>query len=127
MIPCVDTTTQHPSDGDNNQQGDIVMDDVIISCTVGDEEALVHKASSCAGSRGLVRQNKLMSTKQPKLTNSGMRKFIASFPSIPYRSNATSHSFETRYSRLKHSHSTIEGVKYEKRSCEKSLLGSLTV
>jgi len=44
---------------------------------------------------------------------------------IQYCSNATSHSFETCYSRLEHSHSTIEGVKYEKRSRKKSLHGSL--
>jgi len=29
---------------------------------------------------------------------------------LQYRSNATSYSFETRYSQLEHSHSTIEGV-----------------
>ena len=73
--PYVDTTAQHPNDGDSNKQDDSVMDNVIISCTVGDEEALVDKASSCTSSRRrFVRQNKLMSTKQPKKTNTGMRR-----------------------------------------------------
>ena len=73
--PYVDTTIEHHNNGDSNKQDDSVMDNVIISCTVGDEEALVDKASSCTGSRRrFVRQNKLMSTKQPKKTNTGMRR-----------------------------------------------------
>ena len=46
-------------------------------------------------------------------------------PYTQYHSNATLHSFKTCYLRLEHSHSTIEGVKYEKWSREKSSLGSL--
>jgi len=47
------------------------MDNVIISCTVGDEEALVDKASSCTGSRRrLVRQNIMMTAKLSEQTSS---------------------------------------------------------
>jgi len=50
-----------------DQQDDTAMDNVIISCTVGDEEALVDKACSCTGSRRrLVRQKRLMITRQRK-------------------------------------------------------------
>jgi len=51
--------------------------------------------------------------------------FASMITDLQYSSNASSHLFDTCYSRLEHSHSTIEGVKYEKRSREKSLLGSL--
>ena len=47
------------------------MDNVIISCTVGDEEALVDKASSCTSSRRrLVRQNIMMTAKLSEQTSS---------------------------------------------------------
>jgi len=50
------------------------MDNVIISSTVDDEEALVDKASSCTSRRRrLVRHQVLVSTVVPELTNSSGR------------------------------------------------------
>ncbi|XP_065904723.1 uncharacterized protein [Dysidea avara] len=67
------TTCQHYTQHTNvkissglDQLDDSVMDNVIISCTVSCEEALVDKACSCSGRRRLVRQKMLMSTRQPK-------------------------------------------------------------
>ena len=61
IIKDPDAQTDSNSIHDNNQQDDFVMDNVIISCAVDDEEALVDKASSCTGSRRrLVRQQKLI-------------------------------------------------------------------
>ena len=55
------------------------MDNVIISCTVSGEEALVDKACSCSGSRRrLVRHQALVTTSQSKQIddNLGMCKFF---------------------------------------------------
>jgi len=73
----LDTTHQHSqhanakiSGGDVDQQDDSVMDNVITSCTVGDEEALVGKASHCSGSRRRqsVRQMTLTTRRQSEHT-----------------------------------------------------------
>jgi len=61
--PCSQQTDAYDAHNANNQQDDSVMDNIIISCTVGDEEALVDKASSCTGSRRrLVRYQMPVST-----------------------------------------------------------------
>lgn len=69
----LDTThwySQYTSDkiigGAVDQQDDSVMDNVIVSCSVGDEEALVGKASHCSGSRRRqsVRQMSLTTRRQ---------------------------------------------------------------
>jgi len=58
-----------------DQQDDTVMDNVIISCTVGGEEALVNKACSCTCSRRrLVRQKMLIVTRQCEQINSNLSK-----------------------------------------------------
>jgi len=64
-------TTHQPSQytnakitGDVDQQDDSVMDNVIISCTVGDEEALVDKAGSCSGSRRRLNVRQMTTTRQ---------------------------------------------------------------
>ena len=49
------------------------MDNVIISCTVGDEEALVDNGCSCSGRRRrLVRYQVLVTTKQSKQTDTAL-------------------------------------------------------
>ncbi|XP_065904252.1 uncharacterized protein [Dysidea avara] len=68
--------TQHAnvksSDG-VDQQDDGVMDNVIISCTVGDEEALVDNGCSCSGRRRrLVRYQVLVTTNQSKQTDTAL-------------------------------------------------------
>jgi len=75
---CLDTPHHHIQhinvkiSGDaDGEQDDAVMDSVIVSCTVGDDEALVDKAGSCYGSRRrLVRQKAVTSAaKQHKQTD----------------------------------------------------------
>ena len=52
-----------------------VMDNVIISCTVGGEEALVDKACSCTCRKiRLVRQKMLIVTKQSEKIDSNLSK-----------------------------------------------------
>ena len=55
------------------------MDNVVVSCTVGDEEALVDKANSCTGSRRFIRQKmrteKTVEQPQQMIDSIGMSKF----------------------------------------------------
>jgi len=68
--------TQHVNvkiSGDIDQQDDTVMDNVIISCTICDEEALVDKACGCSGrGRRVVRCKGLITTEEPKQTDSAL-------------------------------------------------------
>jgi len=75
-------TLQTHIGGVDQQDDGVMVDNVMISCTVGDEEALVDKANSCIGSRRrpvrqkVTRQHKGISkttTRQSK-RNSGLGK-----------------------------------------------------
>jgi len=75
MHHCYTQQTDTNISDNVDQQEDIVMDNVIISCTFGDEEALVDKACSCTGSRRrLVRQKMLIVTRQSEITDSNLSK-----------------------------------------------------
>ena len=71
------------------------MDNVIISCTVSGEEALVDKTCSCSGSRRLVRHRVLVTRMEPEQDSrdSGKYHFIHLAQGMEIRKKCTECSF----------------------------------